>query len=508
MKTTNKQRKAMPRITFIAIATIIALFALTGCPDPDPEHTHEWGAWTVTTPATCTAEGVETRTCTLDPAHIETRAIAIDPDAHDYQWRTTTAPTCTTAGEETEVCSHNSSHTKDTRAIAIDLINGHDWDDDDWTETIAPTCTTEGEETTTCTHEHSHTTTRPKAINPNAHDYQWITIAPSFIEKGVDKEICSRCSNGNGNTRNMISALPITRTQDWSDAMTQLDGKTGRYTLTINGDFGVAGSTDTTFGTTEDEDWSDGNYPSLEVTLKGNGKMYLTSRGNMIRLGENQTLIIDSEDLTLQGLENGQDGATANNDNATLHIASYSARLELQNGTISGNNSGDTFFAGGGVHVFDGTFIMNGGTISGNTGSSGGGVYMSNGIFTMNGGTISSNIGIATGGGVIVSNGTFTMKGGIISGNTANTGGGVSVGLGTFHIVTGTVYGSNESDTSLRNTATNNGAALYKLTTNGTTAERGTFSSTDGAWVSAGDIITSGSYTDDTINVVNGVIVP
>ena len=40
-----------------------------------PALGHDWGAWTVTTPATCTKEGVETRTCKRDPSHVETRPI-------------------------------------------------------------------------------------------------------------------------------------------------------------------------------------------------------------------------------------------------------------------------------------------------------------------------------------------------------------------------------------------------------------------------------------------------
>ena len=36
---------------------------------------HDWGAWVVTTPATENAPGVETRTCTRDAAHTETRSI-------------------------------------------------------------------------------------------------------------------------------------------------------------------------------------------------------------------------------------------------------------------------------------------------------------------------------------------------------------------------------------------------------------------------------------------------
>jgi uncharacterized protein (TIGR02145 family) len=44
-----------------------------------PSHTHTWGEWVVTTPATCDATGVETRTCWYDDA-TETRAMtAVDP---------------------------------------------------------------------------------------------------------------------------------------------------------------------------------------------------------------------------------------------------------------------------------------------------------------------------------------------------------------------------------------------------------------------------------------------
>jgi len=39
-------------------------------------HVHTWGDWVVTTPATCEADGVETRTCKLDANHKETRAIS------------------------------------------------------------------------------------------------------------------------------------------------------------------------------------------------------------------------------------------------------------------------------------------------------------------------------------------------------------------------------------------------------------------------------------------------
>ena len=44
-------------------------------PNSRQHHDHVWGEWQVTTPATTTAPGVETRTCIYDPAHIQTRPI-------------------------------------------------------------------------------------------------------------------------------------------------------------------------------------------------------------------------------------------------------------------------------------------------------------------------------------------------------------------------------------------------------------------------------------------------
>jgi hypothetical protein len=115
------------------------------------EHIHNWGGWTQTIAPTCTTAGEETRTCTLDPTHIETQPI--DALGHAYQWTTVTPPTCTTAGTETGICSRDQSHTE-TRAIAA---FGHDWERTVITE---PTETEDGEETVLCRNDPSHTQTR------------------------------------------------------------------------------------------------------------------------------------------------------------------------------------------------------------------------------------------------------------------------------------------------------------------------------------------------------------
>jgi hypothetical protein len=323
----------------------------------------------------------------------------------------------------------------------------HDWGE--WNITIAPTCSVTGTGSRVCVScgETDSNTTIP--IAPDAHDYgEWMeTTTPTLITEGEQTRTCKDDSTHN-ETRT-FGTLPITTNAEWTTALSQISGKgnAGEYTLTIEGDVGVDGKTANTFGTTASS--------SLNVTLKGTGKLFLTELGNLIRIGANQTLVIDSEDLTLQGLRNGQNGATMNN-NTTVVYVGPNGTLELKNGTISGNtNSVATTSRGGGVFVGTGA------------------------TFTMYGGVISNNITPATDG----------------------QGGGVYVTGGTFRIVTGTIYGSNEVD-ELKNIAGSwngggGGAALWG------NAERGTFSGAGGAWVSKDSL----TITNDTIKVLNGDIV-
>jgi hypothetical protein len=285
----------------------------------------------------------------------------------------------------------------------------------------------------------------------------------------------------------------VTNTNEWNAAKTTIStgGNNQSYTVYVRGSFSVAGSTANTFG----------SVTGLTVTLKGSGTLRLSSQGNMFRIGENQTLIIDSAGLTLRGLY-----YSPYNNNSLVYITN-NARLELKNGTISGNSNyvetsfNNQYSRGGGVYVASGgSFTMSGGFISGNE------AYIETKT------SITNGVNYAHGGGVYNA-GTFTMTGGTISENRAASEsdyditkyvyGGVIYNAGTFRIAAGTVYGSDEGD--LSNTVEKvwppfsdgsivTGAALY----NAGTAERGTFNGE--TWVSAGTL--SGSNT--TINVVNG----
>lgn len=68
-----------------------------------PVHVHSWGDWTVRTPATCTEDGVEERTCS---ACGETETRAIPSSGHNWgAWTVDTAATCHSDGVEKRTCS-------------------------------------------------------------------------------------------------------------------------------------------------------------------------------------------------------------------------------------------------------------------------------------------------------------------------------------------------------------------------------------------------------------------
>jgi uncharacterized repeat protein (TIGR02543 family) len=388
----------------------------------------------------------------------------------------------------------------------------------------------------------------------------------------------------------------VATTAEWNSALHIIaaNGSNKNCTINVMADFDVTGRSAANFGTAT----------NVAVSIQGAGRTLTLSRqGNLLRIGNDQTVIL--QDLTLRGRGSNNtslvyvDGGTFTMQSGKISGNSYSyyygggVYVSGNNGTFTMNGgeiSGNTVLSGGGVYVDSyGTFAMNGGKISGNTAHNGGGVYIyaygtfamndgeisnntttaisdsrgggvhiassgtftmysgkisgnsaasdngggvhidTSGTFTMHSGEISGNTALS-GGGVNISNGTFTMHGGEISGNTASSssgGGGVYVGSygtftmyggeisgntvsdgsggggiahdgGGFRIVTGTIYGLNEADTSLRNTATSGGAALYWDSYS--SAEYGTFSGD--TWNPNGNL----NITNDTIQVVDGVL--
>ena len=114
------------------------------------DHTHTFGDWTVTTPATCTADGAKTRSCACG----ETETRTIPATGHTFgDWTVTTPATCTADGVETRSCACGETETRTIPAT------GHTFGD--WTVTTPATCTADGVETRSCACGETETRTIP-----------------------------------------------------------------------------------------------------------------------------------------------------------------------------------------------------------------------------------------------------------------------------------------------------------------------------------------------------------
>ena len=142
------------------------------------DHTHAFGDWTVTTPATCTADGAKTRSCACG----ETETRAIPATGHTFgDWTVTTPATCTADGVETRSCACGETETRTIPAT------GHTFGD--WTVTTPATCTADGVETRSCACGETETRTIPAT----GHTFgDWTVTTPATCTAdGVETRSCA-----------------------------------------------------------------------------------------------------------------------------------------------------------------------------------------------------------------------------------------------------------------------------------------------------------------------------
>ena len=155
-------------------------------------HTHAFGEWTVTTPATCTADGVETRACACG----ETETQTIPATGHSFgEWTVTTPATCTKDGVKTRTCACGETETQTIPAT------GHSFGE--WTVTTPATCTADGVESRTCS---ACGETETRTIPATGHSFgEWTVTTPATCTvDGTETRTCSAC--GETETR----AIPAT----------------------------------------------------------------------------------------------------------------------------------------------------------------------------------------------------------------------------------------------------------------------------------------------------------
>ena len=145
---------------------------------------HSFGAYTVTGAPTCTATGVETRTCSSCGIS-ESRSVAALGHAWGAYTETTKAG-CKVTGQETSTCSRCGQ----TRTRTLPAT-GHKFGA--WVVTKEPTCVETGMRAHTC---EKCGTRIPEVVGALGHDFERTTKTirqPSLSLPGLIEGVCTRC---------------------------------------------------------------------------------------------------------------------------------------------------------------------------------------------------------------------------------------------------------------------------------------------------------------------------
>jgi hypothetical protein len=255
--------------TFVCgiFAAIIIVSGFAACLQPTDNssgsaHTHRWGAWSVTSTATCTTKGVKTRVCALNATHKETQDILIDPNAHDWEQVSGTGPTCTIAGNGIEKCKRCG-----TEKSGVLPALGHKYEN--WKVTKEPTCSAEGVETATCVRDGITTTTRAIPVNPNAHDWQQLSgTQATCTTEGNGQRKCKLCAKEE--TLETFPALGH-NFADWTQTTAPTCTEEGVETGTCTRD-GITTATRAIPVNLDAHDWQQKSGIPATCTTEGNGQ--------------------------------------------------------------------------------------------------------------------------------------------------------------------------------------------------------------------------------------------
>ena len=147
------------------------------------EHTHTWGEWIVTVPATCTTQGTRIRYCS---GCRETQTQAIPKTEHRYgKWKTVTEPTCTKEGKQQHQCV-DCGYRETRKLKKTEHTPG------EWTVTKEPTCKKSGSRQAKC---QVCGKTIKETLKKVGHRYaEWEIIKePTDHSKGRRKSSCVFC---------------------------------------------------------------------------------------------------------------------------------------------------------------------------------------------------------------------------------------------------------------------------------------------------------------------------
>ena len=148
-----------------------------------PALNHDWDNGVVTTPATCTKDGVKTYTCKRDVSHTYTEAIPAT--GHDYTEKVV-LPTCESDGYTIFTCNNCG----DIYTGNVTEKLGHDYQLKDHKDA---TCTEAGYDYYECSRDASHHYT--ETIAKTGHDYTEKVVLPTCESDGYTIFTCNNCGD-------------------------------------------------------------------------------------------------------------------------------------------------------------------------------------------------------------------------------------------------------------------------------------------------------------------------
>ena len=144
---------------------------------------HAYGEGVVTTPATCTADGIKTFTC-ADCGKTKTETIPALGHKYSTEWTTDTPATCTSVGEK----SHHCERCTERADITEIPMTEHNYDRGK--VTTANSCTENGVMLYTCI-DCGHT--KEEVLPATGHKYTNTVVAPTCNAKGYSEHVCQNC---------------------------------------------------------------------------------------------------------------------------------------------------------------------------------------------------------------------------------------------------------------------------------------------------------------------------
>jgi len=180
--------KTLKKISSVAIYTFfVAIFLFAACSNSYNSGsvcTHEWETWIQTSDPTCTEAGIETRICTKDNSHKETRlgATALGHDWND--WVGYKEATVDEEGEGRRYCSRD-----ECSAFEANIVEPHDHTFGVWVNKNSATCTEKEEQERSCVYIYCIKIELQYFGESLGHDWSGWEINTHSISK----KNCSRC---------------------------------------------------------------------------------------------------------------------------------------------------------------------------------------------------------------------------------------------------------------------------------------------------------------------------